>query len=348
MTLEDHTEHNMDNTDFSALRSPDASETCTEVPSSTSKVLYEKENEGAFIKKDEPVTDDPKNVPVIGEIKETGLKNAGPGHIEYDKGSDIEIENKGETAIVTDNNKSDSIDIIERKMENFSPEKKGTLEELNECHLMMDSCVKETEKTTTVQHEKELTTSSTPISQDNPALLVEAKGALGNTTVYPMEVTDETAETYLVHSAENKSLQKEHEVVKPGGVSESEPVDITSECSNDDSPKLENEGLQMVLDQNTNNSFTDTSSIAYNDDFCKLHTEKEEKLFVDASKCTASSTYKDSEATKGQENVDTTFESSFTNFAIEKAAIALETEHVSHENEPTDEFPSEKVRDIQL
>ncbi|KAI9075572.1 hypothetical protein K1719_042478 [Acacia pycnantha] len=310
LTSDDQTEQNMEITDLSALKSSDASESNTEDRSSTPKA-HEKETEASFIKKDDSATDDPKIVPVIVEIEETGLMNSRTGQTENDRGSVIVSENEGETAITTDKTTSDSIDIVGRE-ENFSSKKKEILEELNEGDLKMYSCVTETDKTTTVQQEREQSISTISMSQDYPAPLVEEKSTMGNAKIHPTdtkstreEIIDEAAETYLVHSIENTLPQKEHEFVKPGGTSDLESVNIPEECSSDDSPQLKNE-------------------------------VNEKKVLVEASIGTTNSTSEDSENVQGQDNKDTTLEGNLTNVAIEKEEIALE-------NEPTDELPPEKI-----
>ncbi|XP_054800146.1 uncharacterized protein LOC129304483 isoform X2 [Prosopis cineraria] len=233
LTLENQTEQIMEITDLRASKSTDASETNTDDSSATPEV-YENETEASFIKNDDPPTDDPKIVPVIVEIEETGLKNSRTGHIEYDTRSVIVSENEGGTAIITDKTPSDSIDIVGREEENLA--------ELNEGRLM-DSCIEETDKTTTIQQEREQALSTISISQDSSTLLVEEKDTTGNAKIHPMdakstreEIIQEAAETYLVHSTENTSSEKEHEVLKPGGTSDLESVNITNECSNEDSP----------------------------------------------------------------------------------------------------------------
>ncbi|KAK4282343.1 hypothetical protein QN277_013732 [Acacia crassicarpa] len=313
LTSDNQTEQNIEITDLRALKSSDASETNTKDCSSTPKV-NEKETEASFIKKDDSATDDPKIVPVIVEIEETGLMNSRTGQTENDRGSVIVSENEGETTITTDKTTSDSIDIVGRE-HNFNSEKEEVLEELNESDLKMDSCVTETEKATTVKQEREQSISTISMSQDYPAPLVEEKSTMGNAKIHPTdtkstreEIIDEAAETYLVHSIENTLTQKEHEFVKHGGTSDLESVNIPEECSNDDSPQLKNE-------------------------------VNEEKVLVEASKGTTNSGREDSENVQGQDNKGTTLEGNLTNVAIEKEEIALE-------NEPTDELPPEKIVEV--
>ncbi|XP_028772325.1 titin isoform X2 [Neltuma alba] len=311
LTLNNQTEQNMEITCLSALKSSDASKTNIDDPSSAAKV-YDKETEASFMKKDDAATDVPKIVPVIIEIEEAGLKNPRTGHIECDTDSVIVSKNEGETPNTTDKTTSDSIDIIGREEENFSSEKEEILEEQNEGKLKFDSCVRETDKTTTVQHQREQSISTIPTSLDYPTPLAEEKATMGNAEVHPTdaistgeEIIDEAAETYLVHSIENTLPEKEHETVKLAGTSDLEFVNVTKECSNADSPLLKNE-------------------------------VNEEKVSIEAFECTTNSTREDSETVQGQDDKDKTLDGSLTGVTIEKAETALE-------NEPIDELPPQKI-----
>lgn len=251
-TLNSQSEQTMEITDLRALKSSDAS--TSNIDDSSTPMVYEKETDASLIKKDDSTTDDPKIVPVIAEIEETG-------HIEYEKGSVLVSVNEDETAITTNKTTSDSIDII-GKEEIFNSEKE-TLEELKEGNLKVDSCVMETDKTTTIQQEREQSISTISISQDYPSPLIEENVAMGNANIHSKEAkstreenSDEAAKNCHVYSIENIIPEKEHEVVKPGGISDLESVNIMTECSYGDSPQPNIEGLHMVFAQNTNYSIS--------------------------------------------------------------------------------------------
>nr|AFK47788.1 unknown [Lotus japonicus] len=102
---------------------------------------------------------------------------------------------------------------------------------------------------------------------------------------------------------DTKALEKEPTVVIPEGVSELLSVYITKECSNEDIPQLKD--MSMLSDQNTTN-------------------------VTSARRCNATSKEKNSEETEGQENSETTFKDNLTG-------------DLSHEQETTDDTPTEKI-----
>ncbi|KAI4350648.1 hypothetical protein L6164_005083 [Bauhinia variegata] len=241
VTKASHTEQHKEIIDFGASTSTDASKSCSEHSSSTSKV-YEEQAEAEVSKIDKGVIDDAKIDSVTVVIEETDLKKVEQVNEENNKGSDIASDNYSLTTTAAEETTLDSKDLDERQEENSSL-KKPFLDEANEGHLKMDCCVEEADKTTAIQHEREVATSSIHMS-------IEEKDTMTAAKINTTETADETAETHL-QARENNLQQKEHEVGKPAGGTQLEGVDIKMECSNDNIIKQENENLHMLSHENT-------------------------------------------------------------------------------------------------
>ncbi|KAK7339568.1 hypothetical protein VNO77_20245 [Canavalia gladiata] len=137
-----------------------------------------------------------------------------------------------------------------------------------------------------------------------------------------------------------ETAEKEQKVAKSGGVCEPVSADFTKKYLTEHIPKLKD--LSIHSDQNTNNSISDISKISAHD-YCKLESEKEEKMFIAVSGSTATSTHRNSGDIERQENRETTFEDSLTSYAIERVTTELETQYSGNKHEITNDTPAGKI-----